>query len=560
MCTLRFAMIAAAMMMLSAAAAQTETGTEEGARRGGAAFQVDITEPPIDIIVPHDTTSLFVRARYSGIAGGTTPAVRMQINNSTGRGVHVDNPERFAAMIASPLSVGDNLIRVIMTDRDFNEVIATRIVHRLPAEDGRPTVSFDPPGRPIQIVYEVDRPFTVRGRASDPDGIALVFYRTFTSAFFDRGLRGEAGAGAEATRRQTAPADGTEEWSFQLDGIDQFTIAEVVAIDFQGNSSAPERFILYPKLLMRSDLLVLTEFGDVWGSEMLGGQYDIPVRMGHLGFRHAPAEHWVTLAGDINGNALTDLYCITEFGDAWVAVNRGDMTFEPPRQMSSGWTVDNAAGMTVLAIDVDKDGTADLVQVLPNGDLLVGLSDGHMIAAPRFLASSSVRHDPAAGFHLFVTVEQNILQINNAGGVITEHVLSPTSVTSIFRGNTGLRHDPEDKAGLLVRPGPSRALLMGDEVGLWQASYFVDRYFFRGNTPTGVGFHNDPTRGAGWWMFLVQLGAAPFAGNVNYTTIQLTEFGDIWMLGTDARPNRLRSIGFHHKPDGPWQMFVGNVR
>ncbi|MDK2972566.1 MAG: FG-GAP-like repeat, partial [Candidatus Sumerlaeota bacterium] len=75
-----------------------------------------------------------------------------------------------------------------------------------------------------------------------------------------------------------------------------------------------------------------------------------------------------------------------------------------------------------------------------------------------------------------------------------------------------------------------------------------------------VGFHDDPARGEGWWIF---------AGDVDQDglddLIQINEFGEAWVArslgnGTFGPPVREAQLGFHHKPEGAWQIFVGHAR
>src|SRR5690606_16808488 len=76
---------------------------------------------------------------------------------------------------------------------------------------------------------------------------------------------------------------------------------------------------------------------------------------------------------------------------------------------------------------------------------------------------------------------------------------------------------------------------------------------------SSLSFRDDPDRGKGWWVF-----AADANGDGVDDLVQLNEFGEAWVAlsnsdGTFDAPVRSTPLGYEHRPQGTWQVFVGNA-
>ncbi|MDK2972683.1 MAG: hypothetical protein PWP23_2438, partial [Candidatus Sumerlaeota bacterium] len=108
------------------------------------------------------------------------------------------------------------------------------------------------------------------------------------------------------------------------------------------------------------ELLGLTEFTDLWVSRLDTGTLTDAASLGFIGFRHDPGANWMTLAGDFDGDGFTDLVTVTADGEAWTATFEAPDAFSVPNKQSSGWYADPALGFNVLAGDFNGDGLTDL--------------------------------------------------------------------------------------------------------------------------------------------------------------------------------------------------------
>ena len=146
-----------------------------------------------------------------------------------------------------------------------------------------------------------------------------------------------------------------------------------------------------------SALIVVTEYGDVWGSPNSGiGPFGTPSRWCWPGFHYDPVPGegcnncWYPIIGDVNGDDSDDLIQFTPYGDVWVAENTGACFDNPTRWGWLGFSYSECQvmvesqsilegkshGFYPMAEDYNGDGRDDLVQITPFGDVWVATSSG----------------------------------------------------------------------------------------------------------------------------------------------------------------------------------------
>jgi cell wall assembly regulator SMI1 len=130
-----------------------------------------------------------------------------------------------------------------------------------------------------------------------------------------------------------------------------------------------------------ADLIQLSEYGDAWVAWSDGTAFRTATYCGNPSIVFAPGityptRFWLPLAGDINGDNRTDLVQITEYGDVWVSLSDGPR-FERARYAGyPGFVCDPSIGWLPLIGDVNGDGCCDLIQITsttPPGDIWVSL-------------------------------------------------------------------------------------------------------------------------------------------------------------------------------------------
>jgi len=141
----------------------------------------------------------------------------------------------------------------------------------------------------------------------------------------------------------------------------------------------------------KDDLIQITEYGDVWVSLSTETSYGRPERWGAPGFGFAPEDGWMPLCGDVNADGKTDLVQITPEGDAWVSLSDGS-AFQGPSRW--GWLnifYDETLGYYPIAEDVNCDGMTDLIQLCPDGEVLISFSRGSSFDYPRSWGNQGFR-------------------------------------------------------------------------------------------------------------------------------------------------------------------------
>ena len=138
--------------------------------------------------------------------------------------------------------------------------------------------------------------------------------------------------------------------------------------------------------LVERALILITPYGDVWGSSCRGiPPFGNPVRWAWLGTRYNPLDGSLPLKGDFNGDGMEDLLQITPSGDVWGFTREYD-TFVSTKRW--GWLgfyydeMDGNEGLLPLTGDFNGDGLCDVLQITFYGDVWVALSNGTRFNPP----------------------------------------------------------------------------------------------------------------------------------------------------------------------------------
>ncbi len=354
-------------------------------------------------------------------------------------------------------------------------------------------------------------------------------------------------------------------------------------------------------------LLTLTPYTDAWLAPLGPAErFFPPAQIGFTGFRHQ-FTGWQTLNGDFNGDGVADLATITPWQQWWTALGRTYLGFDPPEKKGVSWRSDPQNGYLVLAGDFNGDGVDTLLQLSPTGVLSSAQPPqlGQNPDGPQFLAVTSLRHNPVGGLHVFVADvngdgADDLVQIDNIASEIKYLSLrtwkyqgqgsgeklqdqgaqgendqsvaalrcgssSPMRNTEIATldashwGSPGFEHDPANGKGIHFGDFngdgeldvceiafPQVRVALGDGATLAAPTVWNSSLYFQDN----------PNEGDGWYVF-----ATDIDRDGTDDLIQLTDTGEVWTArsnGTDGflAPTRNAQLGFHHKPDGPWQVFV----
>ncbi len=314
-------------------------------------------------------------------------------------------------------------------------------------------------------------------------------------------------------------------------------------------------------------LLTLTPYTDAWLAPLGPAErFFPPAKIGFTGFRHQ-FTGWQTMSGDFNGDGVADLATITPWGQWWTALGGTHLGFNPPEKQGVSWHSDPQSGFLVLTGDFDGDGADTLLQLSSTGVLssVQPPQLGQNPDGPQFLAVTSLRHNPVGGLHVFVADvngdgADDLVQIDNiAGDISWARSIGTTFAPLSLWGSPGFAHDPANGKGVHFGDFngdgdldvceiafPQARVALGDGATLAAPTVWNPDLYFQDNS----------NQGDGWWVFVADVdrdGADDL--------IQLTDTGEVWTArsnGVDGffAPTRNTQLGFHHKPDGPWQVFV----
>jgi hypothetical protein len=132
----------------------------------------------------------------------------------------------------------------------------------------------------------------------------------------------------------------------------------------------------------KSDITQIDPSGGVCTARSTGSGLLPPGPKQYPGILFAPSSGYFPLCGDVNGDGKADIVQIRPGGEAWVALSYGTGFSNAAKWGAIGFIYDPANGFIALIGDVNGDGLADLVQITPYGHAWVSLSTGSSFAAP----------------------------------------------------------------------------------------------------------------------------------------------------------------------------------
>lgn len=369
-------------------------------------------------------------------------------------------------------------------------------------------------------------------------------------------------------------ANGTTTWNATIGSLEPGNnTVQVTAIDNVGSPSLPLNLVITRLEENPADLMVLTEFQDVWGSRNEIGVFDPPIRLGPTGFQHFIPEDQKTMAGEINGDGVTDLVMVTDRGEVWGAKSQlqvargllGPPFFAPTELLTTGFGIDEANGRIAFVGQFDDSELDDVLRVDADGIVHLAANIGGVLASPVPVATVPLRHDSSSSRTLFAHAmtpggPTSLLELHD--GALTR-ISSSNSFAgpTVEYGDLGLRHEPENGFGIhfgdfdgdgfadVAQVNPDGtvevALLTESDAGELQDWGLL-------------GFHDDPSRGKGWWVFVVNAD-----GERGDDLVQLNEFGEVWIALSREHafmaPYKDAALGFEHKPNGRWQVFPSRL-
>ncbi len=375
-------------------------------------------------------------------------------------------------------------------------------------------------------------------------------------------------------------ATGTTSWSFNasLDVGENDVL--VRSVDDDGaQSTAVTRVItrLSTPSLGGEDILVLTEFTDVWFSNNTDPTFDTPQRMRFTGFNHDIANDDVSIFGDLNDDGLTDILTIEQFGSVWTAINQGDGNLGASTFNSDGWSMDkDRSQVQFVGLDFNGDGMMDLLQLSTN-TVNAGVNVLGSISAPQqtnivgltinaniFTAAGDFNGD---GFDDVFILDNTTGSMAAIFGAAIPRKGINVSAPAILAASSPFRYDPDNQQGIAIGDfngdGNDDVAFIADTPGTNIHVALTNGAGTALGAPTvwaaENGFHDDPTRGLGWWVF-----AGDMDDNGVDDLMQNTQHRDNWVSfsnGNDGfdTPFKVTGLGFEHKPEGRWQIGIGEA-
>lgn len=519
---------------------------------------VAITAPASNQTVPNATTS-FNFAGTAADTNGTIASVQYTVN---GGSVQTASGTTSWTFTATGLVVGANTISVTATDNtgDVSAPVVRTITRS--AANQLPTVTILSPATDQTVPFSTSS-IEITGTASDPaKSVGIVFYTI---------------NGGEAVE-----VEGTDDWFFTTNLSVGDNVIEVFAVDNEGAESARATRTICRSvgpLFSGDDLMVLTQFGDVWYAFLEPCGFTAPQRMRDTGFNQNIPGDRISLFGDLDDDGLTDVLTVTESGlngpELWTAINQGNGTLGPSTFNSAGWAADKNPAVTQFAgADFNGDGMMDLIQ-LQNNSFTFAINTLGTLGAPTTISLPGLSVN--SGVHI-ATGDVNgdgfedIIHLDNTSGTVTVIKGSSTNpgtatpAPTVMLATSSLRYNPsaqqaivigdfngdgnDDIAGISdVAPNVQVAITNGAGTSMAAPATWANQ----------LGFHADPTRGLGWWVF-----ATDVDNDGDDDLLQHTEFQTLWTSlsnGTNAfgTPFATAGLGYQHKPDGLWKIHPGNA-
>lgn len=325
----------------------------------------------------------------------------------------------------------------------------------------------------------------------------------------------------------------------------------------------------------RPDFASLQPNSEVWAAlGRVGMLASATMISGPTGFAHEPVNNWKALAADFTGNGFLDLATITYGGQVYLAPNTGDLVLESPRLIGGGILSNEYEGYGAFAGDFNGNGFADMLQIRPDGAIIVAWGNGETLADPQLILQTDFRYRPNEGHWIGIgdvtgNGMEDIVYVAPNGAVrvvrvTPEGFLPPNNWhgPSNFRYNRGTPQDPMSAQGLLLLDYNGSGM---KDLATITPDRVVHVLRSWGDNFWGVtSFQNTflrfaPYQSEGWHIFVADMNS-----NGMEDLVQVNEFGEIAVSYSNG--NRMLPIQgqfahplprFHHNVLGPQQVFIG---
>ncbi len=145
------------------------------------------------------------------------------------------------------------------------------------------------------------------------------------------------------------------------------------------------------------DLLTVTDCGEAWIALNSGTQsFETPFKTAS-GYLFDETSGWTAIPGDFNGDGVIDLAQVTEFGDIWIGLNTGAAIPSPSLASYAGASFRPNNGFWMGSGDVTGNGGDDMIEAHPDGRVLIHAANGKGIDPPADWGDIDFQYDRGDG-------------------------------------------------------------------------------------------------------------------------------------------------------------------